>query len=328
MTSSTSTSENELNNSFEISISVTVRFWLFVIPNSLSILCSLFVLYYLLFDRILRQALHNHVIIILLVAGLIYELTAIPFMLHFYRVGKIWKPTIIFARFWIFIDCLCYTTQMIGFAWATIERHILIFHTQWILTKKSRLFVYYLPLIAILIYCFTYYFVFIWFPFCEELIIQSSFNGFPITCTSRHPILSKWDTVCHQIIPTLIIVIFSISLLIRVLRQKLRLNRSIEWRQQRKITIQLLSISALYFLFNFPRAILQLLMQIGISTNELKNAYYGILILAIYIIFLFPFVCCGSIPEIRKKLKAFFCCRKQQRGIVPENISITRIETK
>jgi hypothetical protein len=34
------------------------------------------------------------------------------------------------------------------------------------------------------------------------------------------------------------------------------------------------------------------------------------------------------LPEIGKKLKAFFCCRKQQRGIVPENASITRIETK
>ncbi len=136
-----------------------------------------------------------------------------------------------------------------------------------------------------------------------------------------HPINLTYDTICHQIIPTLIIVIFSISLLIRVLRRKTRLNRLIEWRQQRKMTIQLLSISALYFLLNFPRAILQLLMQIGISTNEFLNLYYGILIFAIYIIFLFPFVCCGLlIPEIRKKLKAFFYCRKQQRIIVPKNI--------
>ncbi len=123
MTSSTSTSDSQLNNSFEMSISATVRFWLFVIPNSLSILCYFFVLYHILFDRTLRQALHNHVIIILLFAGLIYELTTVPFMLHFCRVGNIRKPTIIFAHFWIFIDSLCYTMQMTGFAWASIERH-------------------------------------------------------------------------------------------------------------------------------------------------------------------------------------------------------------
>jgi hypothetical protein len=141
-------------------------------------------------------------------------------MLHFYRVGNIWKPTIIFAHFWIFIDSLCYTTQMTGFAWASIERHILIFHTQWISTKTSRFFVHYLPLIAMLIYCFTYYFVFALFPFCGDLYYPSPFNGVPSLCTFSHQILGKWDIVCHQIIPTLIIVISSTSLLIRVLHKK------------------------------------------------------------------------------------------------------------
>jgi hypothetical protein len=33
-----------------------------------------------LFDQTLRQALHNHIIIILLCIGLIYELTSVPLL--------------------------------------------------------------------------------------------------------------------------------------------------------------------------------------------------------------------------------------------------------
>jgi hypothetical protein len=119
MTSTNSTSK------IEISISASLRFWLFVIPNSLSILGSFFVLYYLLFDRTLRQGLHNHVIIVLLFAGLIYELTTVPLMLHYYRVGNNWKPALTFSRLWTFIDGLCYTIQMTGFAWASMDHQLL-----------------------------------------------------------------------------------------------------------------------------------------------------------------------------------------------------------
>ena len=47
-------------------IPISVRFWIYLIADILSVLCSLFVLYYLLFDRTLRQALNNHVIIVLI----------------------------------------------------------------------------------------------------------------------------------------------------------------------------------------------------------------------------------------------------------------------
>ncbi len=60
------------------SIPHIVEFWIYAISDGLSILCSLFVLYDLLFDRTLRKALNNHVIIVLLIMGLIYELTTIP----------------------------------------------------------------------------------------------------------------------------------------------------------------------------------------------------------------------------------------------------------
>jgi hypothetical protein len=315
-------------NSDNLLIPVSVRFWLLLIPNILSILCSIFVLYHLLFIRTLRQALNNHVIIVLLLIGLIDELITVPFILYYYRFGTTWKLTTSFSRFWTFISYLCYTTQLIGFAWASIERHILIFHNQWVSTKKKCFFVHYLPLLTILIYCFTYYFAFTLFPFCRDLNYQSPTDGIPVPCMLIDPILGKWDTICHQIIPTFIIVISSSSLLLRVLRQKTRLNRLIDWRKQRKMTIQLLFISVLYLLFNFPRTIALLFILIGLTTDSLTSFDLDIAFFAFYIVFLFPFVCCGSLPELEKKLKKLLFCRKQQRMIVPENLPMDHIRNQ
>jgi hypothetical protein len=303
-------------------ISVSIRFWLYLIPNILSILCSLFVLFHLLFNRILRQALNNHVIIILLFIGLTYELTSVPLMLYYYRFSSTWKLTFSFAHFWTFIDYLSYATQLIGFAWATIERHILIFHNQWVSTRKKRFFVHYFPLMTLFTYLLTYYFVLIFFPFCEDLIIPSPFNGVPIACFLFDQITLAYDTLSHQIIPTFIIIFMSSALLLRVLWQKSHLNRSIEWRKQRKMTIQLLSISILYLLFMGPRTLLQICLFIGLTTYSVLTLYMYSAFFANYIIFLFPFVCCGTIPELGKKLKKVFICRKQRQVIVPETLAL------
>jgi hypothetical protein len=40
-----------------------------------------------------------------------------------------------------------------------------------------------------------------------------------------------------------------------------------------------------------------------------------------YIIFLFPYVCCGTMPELGKKLKKLFFCRKQRQVIVPVSLN-------
>ncbi len=315
-------------SSYTLISSFSIRFWLYLIPNTLSILCSIFVLYYLLFDRILRQALHNHVIIIVLFAGLIYELTSVPFMLCYYHFGSTWKITTSFANFWTFIDSLCYAIQLIGFAWASIERHILIFHISWVATKKKRFLIHYLPLIAILIYCFIYYFVFDLFPFCGDFSFLSPANGVPVPCILTQPVIGKWEALCNQVIPTFIIIIISPALLLRVLKQKARLNRSIDWRKQRKMTIQLLSISILYLLLNSPRSITQLYNQTSLSTTVSINAYVNFVFFSVYTVFFFPFVCCETIPELGKKLKKLLFCARQQRIIGPEIVSMHRMEKK
>ncbi|CAF0786545.1 unnamed protein product [Adineta ricciae] len=303
----------------QISISLSTRFWLFLFSNISSVLCSIFVLFHLLLDRTLRQALNNHIIIVLLCIGLIYELTTVPLMLYYFRYFDQWILTSshTFTRLWTFVDYTCYATQIVGFAWASIERHILIFHQQWISTRSKCFFLHYLPIVIVLIYCFVYFLIYILFPTCEDIIDPSPFNGVPIPCMLSQSFLGKWDTICHQIIATFIIIISSSALLFRILRQKSRLNRAIQWRKQRKMTIQLLTISFLYLIFNFPRTIMQICVYSGLQTELLINIYFNSIFLAVYVIFFFPFVCCGAMPELNKKLRKIFLCHRKKLRIRP-----------
>jgi hypothetical protein len=244
-------------------------------------------------------------------------------MLYYYNFGDTWEATIPISatRFWTFIDSLGYQTQLIGLAWASIERHILVFNSQWIATKKKRFFAHYLPLMIVLIYCFTYYFVFDLFPFCGDLHLPSPTNGVPFSCIFIHPIMGKFDAICNLIIPTFIIFTSSLALFVRVLRQKAGLSQGIQWRKQRKMTIQLLSISILYLVFNFPRTILLIIDLCGVNSYSVVNALVYTAYFAIYTLFLYPFVCCGSLPDIGTKLKKLFFCRKQQ-AIVPQSLAM------
>jgi hypothetical protein len=306
-----------MSNSSNISmngIPVAVRFWTYLISDVLSVTCSLFVLYSLLFDRALRRALNNHVIIVLLFIGLVHELTSVPWILYRYHFGVPLVQTSTFYLASFFFDYSLYTTQIILFAWATLERHILIFHDQWVSKKPNRFFFHYLPISSILIYCVVYYSIITFGPFCKSSFVFFLAGGYIIPCVYSNTILATWDLLAHQVIPTFIIVIFSIALIVRVLRQKQRINQPFQWRKHRKMTIQLLSISALYLVLNFPWTIILFATQYGLSEDVARiYTYYG-LYFRTYIIFLFPFVCCGSSSELRHKFrKAFLWCRRRHR---------------
>ena len=165
-----------------------------------SIICSIFALYYLLFDRNLRNGLNNHVIILILIIGLICQLTDYPWLLYYYKHNGIWKRSLIFCEIWGYIDWGLYITQTILFAWTTIERHILIFHDKWLLTKRKRLFIHYIPPILIIFYCLIMYLIVYFFPSCENVV-----DYFYVTCIDAclfdSGIYSIYDTIIDEVLP-------------------------------------------------------------------------------------------------------------------------------
>ncbi len=298
-------------------VSNTVKFWSFLCFLIPSILCALFALYHLIFDRVLRNGLHNHVIAVLLLICLIDEFTFYPWMIYYYPNMNVWQRSYIFCLILGFLDWSLYIAHTLLFAWAMIERHILIFHDKWVSTKKKRFFVHYLPLISLLLYWFVFYFVVYFFPPCQNRLRPSSLVCiFP--CLYDNYILSMWDYIAHQIVPIVIITVSSTGLIVRVLLQKHRMRRTIHWHKHRRMIIQALSIAFLYLIILLPYTIVYITRNIYyVSTPLINQLYIYTVFFSYFIILLFPFVCALSLPELYIKMKKILHLPRQKIRVAP-----------
>ncbi|CAF1471528.1 unnamed protein product [Rotaria sordida] len=308
----------------EIAIPRLIRFWMILVLYIPSIICSLFVLYNFIVHRTLRQALHNHVIVLLVFINFIVQLTSIPWSLIYYRLEYVWPQNSFFCLTWIFIDEALNITITILFSWATIQRHILIFHNRLLSTKYRLIFFHYLPVVIILLYCICYNSIIIIFPLCENTYDYSQVAcGNPL-CYYEFVSAAIWDVIVNDLIPTIVIIFCSITLLLRVIYQKFRMHRPMRWRNHRRMTIQILVISVLYLVIYIPKMLLEFIHLCGIPEEIGANfmlyaeffEYYGNLLL--------PFVCAISMPELRKhNNNIFLCCRRQTRAVGPQALPLS-----
>ena len=310
-------------DSSTMGITASVRFWSYLFSNIASLLCTLFVLYHFLWDSTLRRAIHNHIIIIILIIGFIYEITNIPWILYASHTGRPLITSTTFYLIWVFIDYAFYSIQVALFAWAAMERHILIFHDRWLATRRRRFFVHYLPIATIIIYCVIFYCLIYFGSFCENSFESFEAGGVYIPCVFIKTFLGTWDLLVHQVIPTFLILIFSVALVVRVLWQKRRFHQQMQWRKIRKMTIQLISIVVLYLLFNGPWTFVIFAYQYGLREDIALIAMSYTIYFYYYVIFLLPFVCCGFLPELRKKVKECFRGRRMQQ-VVPLGLLTVR----
>ena len=269
------------------------------------------------------MAVNNHVMILILSFGLLFEITVFPWHIHFYRTGVSLSSTAAFCRIWAFADCLFNASIGILVAWGSIERHILIFHSKWVANSKQRFFLHYLPL-GIIPMCpvMFYAIVFLILP-CDAPLDYSAPLCDRYTCIVSIPAVALYDNIAHYLLPVFAIVIFSLGLLVRVLWHKYRSRGRIEWRNYRKMAVQLLSIAAIYFVFVFPTACLIVAYQIGVF-SDLGSDYFLIpAYFSYYTVFLTPFVCVVSLPELRSKCRQLVCLRRRNE-IHPVSTTFTR----
>ena len=224
--------------------------------------------------------------------------------------------------FWKFIDSTAYVATSKLVAWASIERYILIFHDKWVSTKKKRLFVHYIPLILAVAYCLIYYGGGIFVLQCNR---PFSYNvvycGFTSCVTSS--ILPLFEFISGGILCSLIILSFNIILIIRIIRQKRRVHQPIRWRKHRKMTLQLLFITSLFYVFYLPPVVLAVARLLGMPAyigadySKLSSQF-----LSYYITFLVPFACAGSLPQLQTRIKNTirWCWHRETRSIAPQNL--------
>jgi len=250
----------------------------------------------------MRNGLHNHSILLIIIINALLIITDVSWMLdNLRRSGRVWLSSPIFCLIWWFIDDSLYSIQTVILAWASIERHILIFHSKYVKTRKQKIFYHYLPPIILMIYLCSFHLSVLVFPPCEN---QFDFNEIECganPCFLTIDFLTIWDLVAHDIIPTLIIAIFNIALLYRVISQKKRLRQPIQWGKHRRMAMQLLSLSAVYVFINLPMIVI---MFVQLIQREDPKVGFGtqlyIFILTYSVTLSLPFVVCFNRLSIDK----------------------------
>ena len=239
-------------------LSRSIRFWLLIPCACLSIVCCLILLFYFFTVPKLRHALHNHIVFVMIFLDFIYiciDVTLYCKYLYFDGVSP--RSSAICLIWWVAGDGIHETVTFL-MAWAAFERHILILNQQWVSTKLKRIFVHYLPITLIITYGLLFYGITIFFPPCEHLF-QYNEERCGSSCLFSNPIFNIYQVAINEVLFTVLISVFSITLVIRILWQKhLRLRQPIQWRKHRKMTIQLVVIAGNYLLFHLPEMIVLL----------------------------------------------------------------------
>jgi hypothetical protein len=204
-------------------------------------------------------------------------------------------------------------------AWGSVERYLLIIHHQMFLNKNKRVIFHYLPLSILCLYILVFYIIAIIFPPCRNTYDYTLPDCDDFPCYLNNRLLGIWDSVINNVIPTTVVSISSIKLFMRIYNQKRRLHQPLQWRKQRKMTIQLLCGCVLCLIPNIPLNTLVFAHLCGLPESIGSEAQLYFDFLSYFVILLYPFVCLGSLSELRQKIKwkgLFLLKRPRQVAII------------
>lgn len=308
-----------MNNSSEsnnLTIAITnrqpVKFWIFLIGDFIGICSSVFVLNHLFQKKIYRQALHNHCTILIVALNLFYQTFDIPMHMIYFSLGSVHPRSESFCLIWWFIDYSIFFIVVLLVLFSSIEKHLLIFHSNIFISRTKRLLFHYCPLILIVVSILTFY-----ISFSFSLRCQNSFD-YKLSlcgisgCYTFVPLFSLIERLTFSIIPSFLILLVNVGLLIRVIYKKRRLKRTSQWRKQMKMLVHILAVSSLYLCFDIPLSIL-LLIRLFFLSHWGESILQTIFFLTYLPVFLLPVVCIFSLPEITTKLKIFEFQRRMTR---------------
>jgi hypothetical protein len=278
-------------------IDPTLRFWLFLVFDILALVCSSFVLYHLLSQRRSREALRNHATILMLLFAFIYQSVDIPLHLSFLHTGLVHPATRPLCLIWWYIDWCFYFVIVMLLAFISFERHILIFHSHLLATQRKRWIFHYIPLITSTSFIILFYVIAIFSPVCRNIFDYTVDLCGMYACYALIPFFFLTEQVGFGAIPCFLIVVFNLTLLMRVIWQKHHLHQSGQWKKQRKLAIQVFLMSSLYLVFAFPLTLIYFVRLWHLPTwgSEMLPIYF---FLSYFVILLLPFVCLVSLPNL------------------------------
>lgn len=330
---STNNSSDDSGSTFEdseISLPRSIRFWLMLLINVPSIICSCCIITHVIINRAHRQALHNHTILLMLIFGLPVQLMDISFYLAFFQRGIVEPQHPLVCRLWWFADYGIYNGGLFLMAWLAIERHILIFNDQWVSNRTGRILLHYIPLATIVMYIILFYTIAVFFLPCEDSYDYTLPVCGASPCYQSYGILGMFEFIVNTSIPIILEGLSSIVLIIRVQLQKRRLRQSIQWRKHRRMIIQLFLISGLNICLNLPISIIPIAHMCGLPPEYGVQAELYFFFLGYFVIFSLPFISLCQFPDLRKQMKKkIFCIVSRQpdrtAAVAPTKVAIPMV---
>jgi len=135
--------------------------------------------------------------------------------------------------------------------------------------------------------------------------------------------MALYEQIVHGIALMFLILFFNLALIIRVLRQKRRMGRQLTWTKNRKMTVQLLSISFLFIITNGGYFIIQIGQLLGYE-NFGESAAGWLYPLSMCMPPLVSYMCLNGLQNLKQKLRRLI---PFQRNIAvgPSNLPAAQI---
>ncbi len=318
---------NETDVSEPYSLTYSVKFAVLISLEIPSVLISLLIFIYFGIYRRTRIKDHHHSILLLLLINFFQVVTDLPMPMSFFHWNGIVQPaTSAYCIWWIWYEFSLNTTNGILMAWISVERHILIFHSNAIqnIPAWKRKLLRIVPLIFCTLWGPLYYMLTVIIsPMCIP-----AFNFNSLLCGLPCYLFTSWeafDLFVDVISPVLIIFLCNLALFLRVVYQNMvvigRVGNN-NWKRQRKLAFQLGLISIVYLAIWIPVSIIQL-GQIYISPTFLLDYLHTFNFLVYIVPLILPMICLLSMPEILTQLKALLF-PPQHAAVMPLNMQKSR----
>ncbi|CAF1153568.1 unnamed protein product [Adineta steineri] len=299
-----------------------VKFGILLILEIPSIILSLLFLIFFLTHRTVLRVRQNQGLILLLFVNFIQVTFDLPMVVHFNRLGHVSPATPAYCTWWTFIEYTLDGISEMLMATISIQRHIFIFRAHMFNNRLYRYLLHHAPLLVCIVYPITFYLTVIVFSSCDgtQWDYTSNVCGLANCYMVYNPPLATYDWGVDNGLPIVVITIANVALLVRVIRQKLRRQGTVSWKKQRRMTVQLLSISLLYFIAWFPNIVIGLIQQLLIPTFLIGIQFDYIFDLLYLICLLLPWICLGLFPEFTRWIRKLLFHRNAVHNIVrPRN---------
>ncbi|CAF0851763.1 unnamed protein product [Adineta ricciae] len=285
-----------------------IKFIIIVCLQVLAGILSFFVFIFFLTNPNHLRKLQNQALLVLLLINFVQLSVNMPMVTHFLHSGYISPATGTYCKFWMYVESTLDASNAFTVAVMSIQRHTLIFHPSTFRLRTKRCAYYYFPLLLGIVYPMIFYLVTIIFYPCDDTQWDFTLNmcGDTICYLSNDLILATFDWIVNTGLPIIVIILANVTLIIRVIQQKLRRRQTVSWVKQRRMTLQLLSIACLNLLAWLPSITTGIMQQIDASdyVYEIQEDYISDL--TYFICLLLPSMCLGLLPDFTKWMWKIF----------------------